>query len=91
MSSDWNLSAARYAGIGLELAASVVVLALLGWWVDHHFGTAPWGVLTGALIGLVGGMYSMVRAALEATRSPETTKSPETETREDTDQRPGGP
>lgn len=71
MSNDWNLSGTRYLGIGLELAASVAVLALLGWWVDRHFGTAPWGVLTGALIGMIGGMYNMVRAALEATRSQE--------------------
>lgn len=71
MSNDWNLSGTRHLGIGLELAAAVAVLALLGWWVDRHFGTAPWGVLTGALIGMIGGMYNMVRAALEATRSPE--------------------
>jgi F0F1-type ATP synthase assembly protein I len=60
----------RYAGLGFELAASVAVLTLVGWWVDRHFGSAPWGVLAGALIGLVGGMYNMVRQALESVRPP---------------------
>ena len=70
MPSDWNVPGMRYVGIGLELTASVVVLALLGWWVDRSFGTAPWGLLIGALIGIVGGMYNMVRSALEATHPP---------------------
>ena len=59
----------RYAGLGIELAATVGLLALLGWWIDGRFGTAPWGVLLGALLGLAGGMTHMVRVALGATRT----------------------
>jgi len=59
----------RYAGLGIELAATVGLLALLGWWIDGRFDTAPWGVLLGALLGLAVGMAHMVHVALAATRS----------------------
>ncbi len=54
----------RYAGIGFELAASIVGLTLLGLWIDYRYKTSPAGVLIGAGVGLVGGMYNFVRAAI---------------------------
>lgn len=56
----------RYAGLGTELVGAVVGLTLLGYWVDHHWGCGPWGMLTGLLIGLVGGMYNLIRGSLRA-------------------------
>jgi F0F1-type ATP synthase assembly protein I len=64
----WESPVWRYAGLGLELAASVAGLVALGWWVDRRFGTEPWGVLAGALVGMTAGMYNLVRRALEAAR-----------------------
>lgn len=57
----------RYAGIGVESAGAVAVLTLVGWWVDGRFGSAPWGTLAGAMLGLVGGLYNLVREAMSAT------------------------
>jgi F0F1-type ATP synthase assembly protein I len=54
----------RLAGGGFELAASVVGFTLLGYWLDRHFGWRPWGVLVGALLGIVGGLYNLVKSAL---------------------------
>lgn len=54
----------RYAGLGIELAAAVGLLSLLGWWIDGRLGTAPWGLVVGALVGLIGGMALLVRSAL---------------------------
>ena len=51
------------AGIGLDLAASVAVGALLGWWIDSRFDTTPWGTLICATIGIVGGLLNFVRSA----------------------------
>lgn len=48
-------------GIGLELAASVGALTLLGWWLDSSFGTTPYLILTGAALGMVGGLYNLWR------------------------------
>jgi len=54
----------RLANIGVELAAAVVGLSLLGYWIDGHFKTGPWGLLTGAIVGIVGGLYNMVRKTI---------------------------
>ena len=56
---------ARYAGMGVELAGAIIGLTLLGLWIDHRFGTKPKGVMIGAAIGIVGGMYNFIRQALE--------------------------
>jgi F0F1-type ATP synthase assembly protein I len=37
----------------------VGVFTALGWWLDRRFGTAPWLMVTGGGIGLVGGLYNL--------------------------------
>lgn len=54
-------AAAKYAGIGLQFAASVVLFLYLGQWLDRRFGTGPWGVLVGVLVGASAAFYSMYR------------------------------
>ena len=56
----------RMAGMGLELAAAVIGFTLLGIWIDRRYDSEPWGVLICAAIGVVGGLYNFVRAALAA-------------------------
>ena len=58
----------RYSGIGLELAGILAGLALAGYWIDGRFGTSPWGILGGVVLGLVGGLYNLVRESLDASR-----------------------
>ncbi|MEM7050937.1 MAG: AtpZ/AtpI family protein [Acidobacteriota bacterium] len=70
----------RFLGVGFELAASVAGLTLLGYWIDRHFGSEPWGLLIGLTMGLVGGLYNMVRGTLAAVRQqqlPELEGKPE--------------
>jgi F0F1-type ATP synthase assembly protein I len=50
--------------MGTELAGAILALTLLGWWVDRRFETDPWGVLIGACLGIVGGLYNLVRVAV---------------------------
>jgi F0F1-type ATP synthase assembly protein I len=57
---------ARLAGIGFELVAAVAGFTLVGFWVDHHYHSAPWGLLVGFALGLVGGMYNLIRETLRA-------------------------
>ena len=61
---DW----VRHSGVGLELAGAVAGFALVGYWIDLHYGTNPWGVVVGVILGIVGGLYNFVREALQATR-----------------------
>jgi F0F1-type ATP synthase assembly protein I len=58
----------KYSGIGLELAGATAGLALVGYWIDGRYGTGPWGVVGGLVIGIVGGMYNMVKESLQAVR-----------------------
>ena len=58
--SDWG----RYAGLGLEIMAGVLLGILVGWWLDGKFGWKPWGLVVGAILGLAGGMYLMIKQAL---------------------------
>jgi len=58
----------RYSGVGLEMAGAIAGLALVGYWVDGRFGTGPWGIVVGVFIGLVGGLYNLVRESLAAVR-----------------------
>ncbi len=50
-------------GMGLELAGAIVLLGLIGWWIDGRYDTGPWFALTGALIGMLGGGYNFIRRA----------------------------
>ncbi len=47
------------ADMGVAMAAGV----LLGWGVDSYFGTRPWGVLAGALLGLAAGVRNVLHTA----------------------------
>lgn len=58
----------RHSGVGLELAGAVAGFALVGYWIDRHYGTGPWGLVVGLVLGIVGGLYNFVREALQATR-----------------------
>jgi len=51
----------RYAGIGLQFAVSVLLFLYAGQWFDRRFGTAPWGVLLGVLVGASAAFHSMYR------------------------------
>ncbi len=52
----------------MELAGATAGLALTGYWVDGRFGTRPWGLLVGVSIGIVGGLYNLVRDSMLAAR-----------------------
>jgi len=58
----------RYSGIGFELAGAVAGFALLGYWIDRRYGTSPWGILGGVCVGLIGGLYNLVKQSLDAIR-----------------------
>ena len=51
----------QLAGIGPTLVASVVAGWLLGSWADGRFGTTPWLMVVGVLLGTVAGFVELVR------------------------------
>ncbi len=56
------------AGLGFELAAAVGGFAFVGYWIGKHYGNPALGLLIGSLLGLVGGMYNVIRATLASQR-----------------------
>lgn len=61
----------RLSGLGFELAASIAGGALLGWWIDRRFETAPKALLVCAGIAIFGGLYNLIRAGLAASKEAE--------------------
>ena len=53
-------SSTAYAA-GLAIFFSVATFLGLGWLLDNYFGTAPWLLITGILLGSVGGFYQFIR------------------------------
>lgn len=51
----------RYAGLGIQLAATILVCVLLGQWVDRKAGTDGVFTILGALLGFGGTLYSLIR------------------------------
>jgi hypothetical protein len=51
----------RYAGLGIQLAVTLVVCVLAGRWVDEKLGTGGLFTIVAAFLGFGGAMYSMIR------------------------------
>jgi ATP synthase protein I len=56
---------APYLTLGIQLAATVVVFFLAGWWLDTHYDTSPLFKLIGLFVGFVGGMIKFLKSAAE--------------------------
>jgi F0F1-type ATP synthase assembly protein I len=54
--SMWSL-----AGVGIQFAGTVLLMALLGWKLDGWMGWSPWGVVSLTFLGLVGGLYLLIK------------------------------
>ena len=57
----------RIAGMGLELGGSVAGCCLIGWYIDHKYETR-YGLLIGACLGIVGGLYNFIKQSLVITQ-----------------------
>lgn len=50
----------RYAGLGMQFAATIGLFAWAGWWLDGKLGTRPIVLIVGVLLGFLGGLVSLV-------------------------------
>ena len=53
---------ASYLYIGWTLAGAMTLGTLGGYWLDQKLGTTPWLLITGAVLGMVGGFVELIRA-----------------------------
>lgn len=54
----------RAANLAIELGASIVVCALIGYYLDRIFGTAPWAIFGGIVLGTAAGFWNAYKIAL---------------------------
>ncbi len=50
--------------IAIEMVVALVACTFIGWSLDHLFGSGPWGMLIGLVLGAAAGMNNAVRSAL---------------------------
>ena len=60
------VSGTEFAGVGMQFAATIVVAALAGVWLDKRLGTSPWFVIGMVFGGAAAGFWSMYRRLMEA-------------------------
>lgn len=50
-----------YGGVGIQLAAAVVLGLLAGDYLDDRLATTPWLTLVGLVLGAFGGFYNLIK------------------------------
>lgn len=55
------MSGTEFAGVGFQFAATIVLFALAGIWLDKRLGTSPWLVLVSVFGGAGLAFWSMYR------------------------------
>jgi F0F1-type ATP synthase assembly protein I len=55
------VSGSEFAGVGIQFAATIVVGALAGVWLDKRFDTSPWLLIVMVFGGAGTGFWSMYR------------------------------
>jgi len=53
--------AAPYMGLGLQLAATIVIMILIGDWIDGKIGYKYTFTIIFAFVGIGAGMYNLIR------------------------------
>lgn len=78
---------ARYSGLGLSFAVTLLVFAAGGWWLDRKLESSPWFLIVGVFVGFGLSLYSMLQklpsgargrkagTRAEATNDPRSPKS----------------
>ena len=54
----------RFAGVGVQYALTILVMTLLGIWLDDRTGTAPLFLLVFLLLGFGGATWSLIQQVL---------------------------
>jgi ATP synthase protein I len=52
----------RYAGLGIQLAASLLIFVWVGQWLDRKLGTGGLLTVIAAFLGFGGTMYWLIRS-----------------------------
>lgn len=76
MPPETDRSRWQHATAGLELVGVLLVMIGLGYLIDRWLGSRPWGMLIGAVVGIVGGLYKTTREAMQSMSRQDKTPKP---------------
>ncbi|MGN6370517.1 MAG: AtpZ/AtpI family protein [Phycisphaerae bacterium] len=60
----------KLAGLGFQFAASSVIFALIGVYIDKRTGWSPWGVVSLVFLALIGNLYLLIKEGLKSDNPP---------------------
>ncbi len=55
---------APFLTLGIQLAATVVILLFAGRWLDGMLHSSPWCTVVGTVVGVGGGLYKFILDAV---------------------------
>jgi F0F1-type ATP synthase assembly protein I len=61
---------APYLALGTQMAVTVCLLGLGGWWFDRSMNTSPIGLILGLLFGSTVGLVQFFRSVGQLSRKP---------------------
>ncbi len=67
-------AAGKYAGLGIQFAASILLFLYAGQWLDRRLGTAPLFLYVGVFTGAGAAFYLMYRQLMADQRREEQAK-----------------
>ena len=67
---------ARFAGVGIHFAVTILVFAYGGYRLDLWLDSSPWFLLVGVFLGFFGGLVSMVSKIQKVTAAGSRPKRP---------------
>jgi F0F1-type ATP synthase assembly protein I len=53
---------APYLGLGIQLAATIIIMVFAGIWLDGKFNTSPYLTLVFSFLGIFTGMYHFIKS-----------------------------
>jgi F0F1-type ATP synthase assembly protein I len=57
---------APYLGMGMQLAATVVIMVFLGMWLDEKFNSGPYLTIAFSVLGVFTGLYHFIKSVLKS-------------------------
>ena len=64
-----------YLGLGFQLAASIVIMFFLGWWLDKEFNSSPLLTIIFSFLGGFVGIYSVIKTVLDLNKKNKSEKN----------------
>jgi len=56
-STEWL----KYSGVGIQMAATVIICLFLGEWIGKYFNQSEIGMLIGVFFGLFASIYNLFK------------------------------